>query len=54
MKLGKDAQIINMVNLIGRVKKCLTDRDWKLLELLLQIQKIACFKKEITRTPQVK
>ena len=36
MKLGKDAQIINMVNLIGRVKKCLTDRDWKLLELLLK------------------
>ena len=36
MKLDKDAQIINMVNLIGRVKKCLTDRDWKLLELLLK------------------
>ena len=36
MRLSKDATIINMVDLIARVKKCLTDKDWKLLELLLK------------------
>ena len=36
MRLSKDAQIINMVDLIGRVKKCLNDKDWKLLEMLLK------------------
>ena len=36
VRLSKDATIINMVDLIHRVRVCLEQRDWKLLEELLK------------------
>ena len=36
MLLGKDATILNMVDLIQRVRICWKQRDWKLLEELLE------------------
>ena len=40
VKLGKDACIINMVDLIQRVEECLKKRDWNLLKILLKDLKI--------------